>query len=38
MPDSPRNCYRLGIKSAIRKDERLEAGDTATVTVELIDF
>jgi hypothetical protein len=38
FPDSPRDCYGLGIKSAIRKGERLEAGDTATVTVELTDF
>jgi Domain of unknown function (DUF1905) len=38
FPDSPRNCYRLGIKSAIRKAETLEAGDNATVTVEFIDF
>jgi hypothetical protein len=38
FPDSPRNCYRPGIKSAIRKAESLEAGDLATVTVELIDF
>jgi Domain of unknown function (DUF1905) len=38
FPDSPRHCYRLGIKSAIRRAERLEAGDNATVTVELTDF
>jgi hypothetical protein len=38
FPDRPRNCYRLGIKSAIRTAEGLEAGDNATVTVELIDF
>ena len=38
FPDGPHNCYRLGIKSAIRKAEGLEAGDTATVTVELVDF
>jgi hypothetical protein len=38
FPDTPRNCYRLGIKSAVRKAESLQPGDTATVTVELIDF
>jgi hypothetical protein len=38
FPDRPRHCYRLGIKSAIRIAEGLEAGDRATVTVELIDL
>jgi Domain of unknown function (DUF1905) len=38
FPDRPRNCYRLGIKSAIRQAEGLGAGDQATVTIELIDF
>ena len=38
FPDTPRNCYRLGIKTAIRAAERLEIGDTASVTMELVDF
>lgn len=38
FPDTPRNCCRLGIKTAIRQAEGLRAGDKATVTVELIDF
>ena len=31
-------AYVLPIKRAVRKAERIEAGDTAKVTVELIDF
>jgi hypothetical protein len=38
FPDTPRNCYRLGIKSSVRRAERLNVGDTASVTVELIDL
>jgi hypothetical protein len=38
FPDTPRNCYRLGIKSAVRKAERLKIDDTASVTIELIDL
>jgi hypothetical protein len=38
FPDGPRNCYRLGIKSSVRKAEGLKAGDSATVTVQLIDL
>jgi hypothetical protein len=38
FPDTPRNCYRLGIKSSVRKAERLSIGDTAAVTMELLDL
>ena len=38
FPDSPRSCYRLGITRAVRKAEGLHVGDTASVTVELIDL
>src|SRR5690606_7086636 len=38
FPDSARGCYVLPIKRAVRTAEALEAGDVATVTVELIDF
>jgi Domain of unknown function (DUF1905) len=38
FPDSNRDCFRLGITRAVRKAERLQVGDTATVTVELIDL
>jgi hypothetical protein len=37
FPDSARNAYVLPIKSGIRKAEALEAGDVATVNIELID-
>ena len=37
FPDAGRNAYVLPIKRAVRKAEKLEAGDLATVTVELID-
>jgi hypothetical protein len=38
FPDSARQTYVLPIKKAVRKAERLDPGDTATVTVELIDL
>ncbi|GAA3398380.1 DUF1905 domain-containing protein [Cryptosporangium minutisporangium] len=38
FPDSGREAYVLPIKRAIRKVEGLDAGDTTTVTVELLDF
>jgi hypothetical protein len=38
FPDSPRGCYRLGIKSAVRRAEGLGVGDAARVTIELIDM
>jgi hypothetical protein len=37
FPDSVRGGYVLPIKRAVRKAEALDVGDTATVTVELID-
>jgi hypothetical protein len=37
FPDSARDRYVLPIKRDIRKAEALDAGDVATVTVELID-
>lgn len=38
FPDSARGSYVLPIKRDIRKAEGLDAGDTTTVTVELIDL
>jgi Domain of unknown function (DUF1905) len=38
FPDSGRGCYVLPVKRAVRKTEGLDAGDIATVTVELIDL
>ena len=38
FPDSERGCYVLPIKRAVRKAEGLDAGDTASLTVELIDL
>ena len=38
FPDTPRNCYRLGIKTSVRRAERLNIGDTASITMELIDL
>jgi hypothetical protein len=38
FPDSARGSYVLPVKRAVRKAEAIEAGDTATVTVELIDL
>jgi hypothetical protein len=37
FPDSANDCYVLPIKRAIRNAEGLDAGDTTTITVELID-
>jgi hypothetical protein len=37
FPDRERGCYVLPIKRAVRKAEALAPGDSATVTVELID-
>ncbi|RIV40396.1 DUF1905 domain-containing protein [Micromonospora radicis] len=37
FPDSTRGCYVLPVKRAVRSAEALDAGDTAAVTVELID-
>ena len=37
FPDRARGAYVLPIKRAVRRAEAIEAGDVATVTVELID-
>jgi hypothetical protein len=37
FPDSASGTYALPIKRAVREAEGLEVGDSATVTVELID-
>ncbi|WP_117215945.1 DUF1905 domain-containing protein [Allorhizocola rhizosphaerae] len=37
FPDSGRKAYVLPIKRAVRRSEGIEAGDTATVTLELVD-
>jgi hypothetical protein len=37
FPDRTSGCYVLPIKRAVRTAQSLEAGDTATITVELID-
>ena len=38
FPDSIRGSYVLPIKRRVREAEALDAGDIATVTVELIDL
>ncbi len=38
FPDSAHGCYVLPIKRAVRTAEALDAGDIATLTVELIDL
>jgi hypothetical protein len=38
FPDSARGRYVLPIKRAVRETEALDAGDIATVAVELIDL
>lgn len=38
FPDSARGAYVLPIKRAVRKAEALDPGDTATLTVTLIDL
>jgi hypothetical protein len=38
FPDSTSGGYVLPIKRKVREAETLEAGDTATVTIELIDL
>jgi hypothetical protein len=37
FPDSARGRYVLPIKRAVREAEALDAGDTATVSVQLVD-
>jgi hypothetical protein len=38
FPDSERGCYVMPVKGAVRKAQGLAEGDTATVTIELVDF
>jgi hypothetical protein len=38
FPDSARGAYVLPIKRAVRRAQGLEIGDTATVSVELLDL
>jgi hypothetical protein len=38
FPDKARGSYALPIKRAVRRAEGIDAGDTATVTVELLDL
>lgn len=38
FPDGTRERYVLPVKRAVRKAESLDAGDIATVTVELLDL
>jgi hypothetical protein len=38
FPDSARGSYVLPIKRAVRTAEALDAGDIATVSLELIEF
>ncbi len=37
FPDSTHKCYVLPVKRAVRQAENLDAGDTTTVRVEVID-
>jgi hypothetical protein len=36
FPDASRECYVLPVKRAVRKAERVEAGDEARVVVEVL--
>ncbi|HZB32640.1 MAG TPA: DUF1905 domain-containing protein [Streptosporangiaceae bacterium] len=38
FPDAARGCFVLPLKRAVRKAEAIDAGDTATLSVELIDL
>lgn len=38
FPDAKSGCYVLPLKRSVRKAEDLAAGDTTTVTLELIDL
>lgn len=38
FPDSKRSCFVLPVKKAVRKAEDLQPGDTASVSVELLDL
>jgi len=37
FPDDKRGCYVLPVKRAVRKAEGVEAGDVASLSIELID-
>jgi hypothetical protein len=37
FPDGPRDTFVLPVKKAVRRAEGVEAGDVATVTIELVD-
>lgn len=37
FPDSASGCYVLPLKKAVRRAEGLDAGDVATLSVELLD-
>ena len=37
FPDKASQCFVLPVKRSVRRAERLDAGDIATVTVELVD-
>ncbi|MEV4416688.1 DUF1905 domain-containing protein [Catellatospora sp. NPDC049609] len=37
FPDSARGCYVLPVKRAVRRAQGLDVGDTASVTLELVD-
>ncbi len=37
FPDSARGAYVLPIKKAVRRAEAFDVGDTATITIELLD-
>lgn len=36
VPDGARGVYVLPVKRAVRRAERIEAGDVASVTVEVV--
>jgi hypothetical protein len=38
FPDGARGCYVMPVKAKVRKAEGLGEGDTAAVTIELVDF
>ncbi|HVQ91900.1 MAG TPA: DUF1905 domain-containing protein [Mycobacteriales bacterium] len=38
FPDASSGSYVLPIKKAVRRSEKLDTGDVANVTIELVDF
>ena len=38
FPDKARECFVLPLKQQVRRAESLDDGDTATITVELLDL